>query len=125
MLLEAVFTTMQKLDALHSPRTIFTRLTTHEGKDITKFASRLRSTFYQLSKNERDSDYIRDAFIDIVKNGIPLVWTHIQPQMKENSTGEAVELLTQTARKISKWPINMGACTTTTSNRNDPVIALS
>ena len=90
MLLEAIFTTMQKLDALHSPRTIFTRLTTHEGEDITKFASRLRTTFYQLSKRDRDSDYIRDAFVNIVKNGMPLVWTHIQPQMKENSTSEPI-----------------------------------
>ncbi|KAI6247008.1 hypothetical protein HI914_04858 [Erysiphe necator] len=68
-------------------------------------------TFYQLSKNDRECDSVRDTFVDIVKTGMPQVWLHVQPQMKDKSTREGIELLVQIANRMMSWPSQINLCT--------------
>lgn len=125
MLLEAIFTMMQQLDLLHSPRTIFTRLAVNTGENIVSFASRLRSAFYQLSKNDRECDSVRDTFVDIVKTGMPQVWLHVQPQMKDKSTREGIELLVQIANRMMSWPSQINLCTNSATSFPTPQVNIA
>ncbi|RKF76001.1 hypothetical protein GcC1_075032, partial [Golovinomyces cichoracearum] len=58
LLLEAIFTTMQRLNVLHSPLTKFSLLSPSKEESPHSFAWRLRDAYYQLSGTDRNSDAI-------------------------------------------------------------------
>ena len=111
LLLEAISKTMQRLDVLHSPRTLFSRLSAKDGEDMNSFASRIRNSYYHLSKADRDSDTTRDTLADITKSYLPHVWTLLQPTMVGRLTREGIESLVQIAGRISKWLTHTNLCT--------------
>ncbi|CAD6500752.1 BgTH12-06459 [Blumeria graminis f. sp. triticale] len=110
MLLEEIFKTMQRLGVLHSPGTIFSRLTARSGEHIDSFAMRIKDSYYQLSRLDRESDITRNALSYIVQTYIPQVWTHLQPMMVGKPNYHCIDTLVQIARGISMWPTQVKYC---------------
>ncbi|CCU80423.1 hypothetical protein BGHDH14_bgh00419 [Blumeria hordei DH14] len=110
LLLEEIFKTMQRLDVLQTPATIFTRLAPESGEDIDSFAMRIKKSYYKLSKPDRESDITRNDLSYIVQTHIPQVWTHLQPMMVGKPNYHCIDILVQIARGISKWPKQISQC---------------
>ncbi|POS82548.1 hypothetical protein EPUL_005935, partial [Erysiphe pulchra] len=103
--LEGIFTTMQRLNALHSPFTTFSLLTPKDTESAYAFAWRLRDTFYNLSGIDRQSDTTRDLLKEILMTHLPRVWTISSPQLINSDNHEIVELVVQVASQVAKWKI--------------------
>ncbi|VDB84225.1 Bgt-20623 [Blumeria graminis f. sp. tritici] len=122
LLLEAIFKTMQRLDVLHSPRTIFSRLAARDGEDVKSFTTRIRECYYGLSKQDRGSNTTRDTLSDITKTYLPHIWTHLQPMMVGRSNSDGVKLLVQIATRISKWPAQANLCVSAYTNSSSKLM---
>ncbi|KAI0992736.1 hypothetical protein K3495_g15449 [Podosphaera aphanis] len=104
-LLEAIFPTMQRLDVLHSPMTIFSQIFPSKDETIRTFAWRMREAFYNLSGSDRESDTTRDLIKEIAMKRLPRVWTLAQPHSIGLTNYEIIEMIVQVATRVSKWPI--------------------
>lgn len=105
LFLEGIFTTMQRLNVLHSPFTTFSLLTPKDTESAHAFAWRLRDTFYNLSGIDRQSDTTRDLLKEILMTHLPRVWTISSPQLINSDNHEIVELIVQVASQVAKWRI--------------------
>ena len=105
LLLEAIFTTMQRLNALHSPLTTFSLLKPQSNESAHAFAWRLRDSYYHLAGNDRASDSTRDLLKELILTHLPRVWTLAYPHVISSTNQEIVEMVVQISSQVMKWHI--------------------
>ena len=103
-LLEAVFTTMQRLDMLHDPMTAFSRLRPNDNESSKSFVWRIRVAFYRLSGTDRYSDSSRSILKDVISTHMPRVWTLAYPHSPRCNNHELMEMIVQLTTQVNKWP---------------------
>ncbi|KAI0999759.1 hypothetical protein K3495_g8439 [Podosphaera aphanis] len=104
-LLEPIFTTMQRLDVLHSPASVFALLKPNDKESAKAFSWRIRDSFYKLSDTDRDSDSTRDLLKDIVSTYLPRIRTLAHPHVVTSNNYEIVEMVVQISSQVMKWPV--------------------
>lgn len=102
-LLEAIFTTMQRLNVLHSPFTTFSLIIPNKNESPHAFAWRLREAFYKLSGIDRDSDSTRELLKELIMNHLPRIWTLTYQNIKSSNNYEIIEMAVQMASQVVKW----------------------
>ncbi|KHJ31568.1 hypothetical protein EV44_g5497 [Erysiphe necator] len=102
-LLEAIFTTMQRLNVLHSPFTTFSLIIPNKNESPHAFAWRLREAFYKLSGTDRESDSTRELLKELIMNHLPRVWTLTSQNIKLADNYEIIEMAVQIASQVVKW----------------------
>ncbi|KHJ32295.1 hypothetical protein EV44_g1239 [Erysiphe necator] len=107
-LLETIFTMMQRLNVLYSPFTKFSLLTPQKNESSHTFAWRLRDAFYQLSRQDRESDTTREVLKELTMTHLPRVWTLEYPHTISTDNYELTETIVQISAQVTKWSNESG-----------------
>lgn len=121
-LLEAIFTTMQRLNVLNSPFTAFSLITPKKEESPHDFAWRLRDAFYQLSGTDRESDSTRELLKELIMSHLPRVWTLAFPNIKASDNYEIIEMTVQIAAQVIKWSSEVKMLITQKPDSNTNII---